>query len=108
MIEPTDDEIEDIRKNVFKWIVEVEGDDPVWSSAADELLAAVQRYCSHPCVFYQYQLKSLEHLMRQLFGQTATGAVKHVPNRVEFCKVFLQLLDHCRKGQMYDTQTKDN
>lgn len=109
MITPNRDDIEQIRIKVFFWIVDLEdGDPPVWSSAADELLAGLQRYCSHPCVFYQYQLKSLEHLIRQLFGQTASGAAKRVPSREQFYTVFLQLLDCCRIGQMPDTRTKDN
>jgi hypothetical protein len=101
MNEITDEEYEAMYKNYMIWIIELEPSDPPdYLRAADVLLAYLQQYCNHPCIYYTYQLPSLAHLARSVHQRPM--------NLVAFRHYFDSLLIGANAGRLRDTRIVDN
>lgn len=98
---PTEKEFEDFFNDYMFWAIEYDkSDPPVYSRAADILLAFLQKHSKHPCVYFDYQLESLTHFIRE---------VHKVPIGLESLTYLVKkLLLAADNGKLGDTRINSN
>lgn len=98
---PTETEYEELYKSYMFWVIDYDKfDPPVYSRAADVLLEFLQRHCTHPCIYLDYQLGSLTHLIQE---------VHNVPVNLASFRYFVEkLLILAKKGILRDSRIASN
>lgn len=98
---PTDKDYEELYNSYMFWVIDYDKfDPPVYSRAADILLEFLQKHCSHPCVFLDYQSDSLTHFIKEVHKQPV--GLKGFQYLVE------KLLLAAKKGLLADTRIVSN
>ncbi len=103
----SDEEWQSLHKQYLYCVVEFDNDaddPPDYKLAADVVLRFLQKYCTHPIRFYEFQLDSLAHLLGGLHATTGTGAIP----LAAFQEVCLKLLRLCNEGQLSDSRVRSN
>lgn len=98
---PTDKDYEELYYSYMFWVIDYDNSDlPVYSKAADILLEFLQKHCSHPCIFLDYQLGSLTHFIKEVHKQPiGLNAFQYLVEK---------LLMAANKGLLADTRIVSN